>query len=265
VKRLFKVILNYRQNDESFCGILENSLVKHANSIRHFKMINQPITKFISSFVNLNRLELNDTSGSVKWNCLENLSLPLLRVLKARRVPIEVLTSLIKNTNGHLKEIKIDHINHNEINNKCIIQDIYQNCPNLKYLKLLIRSNNILELKNLLISCQYLNELRIIIDNDGFFNESDKSFNWNELFEVLARSSPTFLFDFKFCFYEAPSLKSLKFFLKNWKNRHFMLLKTIQVDHSFYETDLIWGDEHLDLIEKYKAQGIIKKYNHVCF
>src|SRR5204862_327623 len=155
-KRLFNVqflINSYKESDESFRKILENSLIKHANSIQHFKIDYQPTTKIISSFVNLNRLELDDFghSGMKTWNCLENLPLPFLQNLKAKRVPIKGLASLIENTNGYLIEINIDTISfpskfNSEIDYKKIIQAIYQNCPNLRYLNLMIRNNSILEL-----------------------------------------------------------------------------------------------------------------------
>jgi hypothetical protein len=262
IKELFNVRLIYNgyiKNDEPikpFWRSLENSLVKHANSIRYFKITRQPITKIISSFVNLNKLELSNIDYTA-WNCLENLSLPLLQYLKARSIPIKPLESLIKNSNGYLTEVKIDDV-YDRINNKSIIQAIYQKCPNLKYVKLLIFNNDILELENLLIKCQYLNRLHIIIQNGRFF---DDIYDWNYLFEVLTRSSPISLFNFKFSFTEAPKLESLKLFFDNWKNRHDMILKTVQF-YNYIRPTYPMNNEYLDLIEKYKAQGIVKKYTH---
>ena len=94
------------------------------------------------------------------WNCLKDLSLPFLQILNAKYIPVQVLTSLIENTCGHLTEIKIGYANNEEIDNKKIIRAIYQNCPNLKYLKLLFKSSDLLELENLLINCQYLNSCK---------------------------------------------------------------------------------------------------------
>ncbi|GBC09565.1 hypothetical protein RclHR1_08990009 [Rhizophagus clarus] len=264
MKRLFNVNLHYlqnEQNDESFCRILEGSLVTHANSIRYFKMTGRSITKFISSFVNLNKLELiaTDHNNVAAWNCLKNLSLPFIRILKARSIPIEALVSLIKNTNGCLTTIKIDYIAHTFDNNKCIIQAIYQSCPNLEYLKLFFKSSNILELNNLLNNCQYLSKLHIIIDN---YFESGALYNWDYLFEVLTSSSPACLYNLKFCFDEAPTLESLKLFLDNWKNRRSMLLKTMQINDIFLNPLNFWSDKHLDLLKEYKAKGIVKRYYH---
>ncbi|RIA87044.1 hypothetical protein C1645_828334 [Glomus cerebriforme] len=169
--------------DESFCKILENSLIKHANNIEYFKITKQPFTKILSSLINLKRLELSGASS----------------------IPIEALTSLIENTNGSLIEIRINRIVHEIINNKRIIHAIYQNCPNLRYLKLFFSGKNFLELEKLLIKCQYLNGLFILIDWVG-----DKDWDWDILFEILSKSSPTSLFKFKFtCGPSKLSLKSM--------------------------------------------------------
>ncbi|GBB91001.1 hypothetical protein RclHR1_01810004 [Rhizophagus clarus] len=241
-------VSNYQKINEEICEILENSLIKHANTIQYFGTTKQPITKFLSSFINLKRLELNDNFVYMSWNHLENLSLPSLQILKARSVPVKILASLIENTSGYLTEIKIDRIRHDVNNNKRIIQSIYQNCPMLKYLKLLFIKSNFLELEKLLISCQYLIGLYIIFEDvwDNYV-----MINWNHLFKILTQSSPSGLFKFKFYYSGKPKLESLKLFFDNWKNKNPMLLQTTQ----------LCKDEYIDLIERYKAKGIIKKFN----
>ncbi|CAB5366288.1 unnamed protein product [Rhizophagus irregularis] len=92
-------------NNNSFNKILENSLMKHAQIIQHFKINAPPITKILTTFVNLKELEL-DGGYHYPWNCLENLSLPLLQTLKTRAIPVEILASLIENTSGYLTKIK---------------------------------------------------------------------------------------------------------------------------------------------------------------
>jgi hypothetical protein len=246
-KKLFSVRFIYSEIDESFCRVLENSLILHSNSIQYLKITKQPITEFLSSFVNLKRLELDD-SRYMSWKCLGNLSLPYLQVLKTNRVPINVLINLIENTSGYLTEIKIDGVRHDEINNKKIIQSIYLNCPMLKYLKLLFINSNFSELENLLIYCQYLKGLYIIFE-DAWVNYF--TINWNHLFEILTKSSPPNLFKFKFYCFCVPQLESLEFFFDNWKGKHPMLLQTTPLNRSCY-----------DLIEKYKVEGVVKKFGH---
>src|SRR3989442_2684759 len=104
---------------------LEESLIKHANAIKYLTMGWKPITNILSSFVNLISLELKlNVSYSKSWGCLENLSFPVLKILKVQLVPSKILTSLIENTKGLLTEINIHQY---DADNKRLIQVIYQN------------------------------------------------------------------------------------------------------------------------------------------
>ncbi|PKY25684.1 hypothetical protein RhiirB3_440723 [Rhizophagus irregularis] len=246
IKKLYSInLMCYSYESESFCETLENSLIKHANTIKYFKTTKRPSTNILSYFINLRVLEL-DSFHYMPWNCLENLSLPFLKILKVKHVLTDNLTGLIENTSGTLIEISITwRICHSKINYKKIIQAIYQNCPNLKYLKLVIKKKNIIDLEKLLIQCQYLEGLYLVIE------DKVDEFNLNNLFKVLANSSPTNLFKFKFSFFEI-KFSSLKLFLDNWKGRHPMLLQ--------FGSDQL--DEIKDLIEEYKSEGIIKNCDY---
>ncbi|GBB91175.1 hypothetical protein RclHR1_18310003 [Rhizophagus clarus] len=266
-KKLFNIrlITKYHYKvDESYCEILENSLIKHANIIQNFTITNIPVPKILTSFVNLKKLELDDNFNELKTcDWLEKLSFPFLQVLKARRVPIKSLITIIENSRGYLTEINIDYVSHDVINNKKILQAIYQNCKNLKYLKLVIRNDNILELENLLINCQYLSGLYILVNNMSDSNNkkhNDKVIDWDHLFEVLAKFSPSCLFKFKFYFNKAPKLDSIKLFLDNWKGRHPILLQTTPLYCSS-----TYCLNNIDFIERYKAEGIIEKYENVSY
>jgi hypothetical protein len=178
----------------------------------------------------------------LEWSHLENLTLPVLKILKVRGVSSKSLVRLIENTNGCLTEISIDYQN-----DKSLIQSIYRNCPNLRYIKLCLVYNYISELENLLTNCQLLNGLVI-----------DCVADWNALFKILTKSSPIGLFKFKFYFNmcSTPKIEFLKSFFDNWKGRHSMLLQTIPIINNHLM------EEYFDLIEKYKAEGIIKKYDN---
>uniref|UniRef100_U9UJY7 F-box associated domain-containing protein n=1 Tax=Rhizophagus irregularis (strain DAOM 181602 / DAOM 197198 / MUCL 43194) TaxID=747089 RepID=U9UJY7_RHIID len=102
------------------------------------------------------------------------------------------------------------------------------------YLKLVLRNSSISELEELLIRCQYLDEL-YLFDYDGI--------DLNNLFRILTRSSPTNLFKFKFSFSQI-DLDSLELFFENWKGRHPMILQFVR------QTEDIEV-----LIEKYKSEG----------
>ncbi|RIA82240.1 hypothetical protein C1645_513276 [Glomus cerebriforme] len=229
--------------DESFLEIIKNSLIQHTETIQYFTTNTQPATKFLSTFVNLKQLEL----VLDRLIYLENLSLPFLQILKVTNVSIRSLTILIENTSGYLSVIKINCGDYSEINNKRIIQTIYQNCPKLNKLRLSIMNNNILELEQLLINCRYLSKLHII---DHFSGWGD--FYWNNVFEILTKSSPINLFKFRFSKFSPPDIESLKLFFNNWKGRHPMILKS---DWNFGW----YNDDFIDLIENYK-EGIVKEY-----
>jgi len=133
---------------------------------------------------------------------------------------------------------------------------IGQNSPNLKYLKMRLIRKIISEFEELLINCQYLDGLVIVIDKEEF--------NWNKLFEMLTKLSPTSLFKFKFYYYfeNKPKLEFLRSFLDNWKCRHSMLLQTFQFD---VPSNI---DEYFDLFnlfENYKTKGIVEKYDNSYF
>src|SRR6266496_3742757 len=95
----------FMRKDESFKS-LEESLIKHADTIKHLEMRWKPITRILSYLVNLLSLEINMTNWN-EFNNLENLSLPILKILKAQEVPFRILTNLIENTKGHLSEISV--------------------------------------------------------------------------------------------------------------------------------------------------------------
>ncbi|GBC05006.1 hypothetical protein RclHR1_00060019 [Rhizophagus clarus] len=237
----------YDTNNESFHKTLENSLIKRSNTIRNLKLNKQPTVNILSSFNNLISLEL-DCGCSYEWNewnSLENLTLPFLQILKARYIPVKYLTSLIENTSGSLIEVKIDYTTHDDIENRKIIQAIYHNCPRLKHLKLVIRNKNFSELEKLLINCQSLISLYILTN--------DVEFDWNNLFKILTKLSPNNLFKFKFfSSYVSPSLESLEIFLDNWKGGNSLSVKFNNIKHT---------EEYSDLIEKYKAKGVISKFD----
>ncbi|GBC06011.1 hypothetical protein RclHR1_06560002 [Rhizophagus clarus] len=248
-KELNNVCYSSFQRNVLFHKSIEESLVKHVNTIQYMKFDDEPCTKFLSYFVNLISLEINSSDDeNTYWKHLEDSSLPHLKFLKAKYIPSKCLAKLIENTKGALSEISIDSLRYNEYGNEELVQSIAQNCPNLKYLTLMLKNNDIIKLEELLINCQYLNGLIII---------TDKNFDWNKLFEILVESSPIDLFKFKFCSYYNIQVKHLDLFFDKWRNRPPMLLHTIPM----FSCHLLNLKEYSALIEKYKAEGTVKKYD----
>ncbi|PKK61570.1 hypothetical protein RhiirC2_791621 [Rhizophagus irregularis] len=239
---------------------LEEALIKCADTIQYLKIDWKPVTNLFSHLVNLISLEIH-AFRQKNWNHLnhlEKISLPHLKYLKAHYVPSKILASLIENTIGNLIEISIIY-GQSDYDEGRLIHAIYQNCPNLNYLKLSLFSENFSEFENLLINCQILNGLEI-------FCVHDYQINWKILFEILTRSTPISLFKFKFIYsifnsYLNINLESLKLFLDNWKDRSSMLL---QIFSSGVMLN-VEQKQHLlkleDLLQKYKTKGVIKNYN----
>ncbi|GBC00717.1 hypothetical protein RclHR1_03950013 [Rhizophagus clarus] len=249
-EKLFNVrfLTNYvnRTHDESFWEVLENSLIKHINTIRHFKIGRQPITQILTHFTNLRSLDITADYYSKGWHGFENVSLPFLQIIRTKGCFVTLLANLIGNTSRDLTEFTIHSGGGDIIGNRLVIQAVYKNCPNLKYFKLPLRNSSILELENLLINCQYLDGLYILTKN---------SLEWDDLFEILVKSSPKSLYKFIICFYYYKfKLESLKLFFDNWKGRQPMILRLIQITK--------FGTEHKNLIEKYKSEGVIQEFSY---
>ncbi|RIA84512.1 hypothetical protein C1645_413003 [Glomus cerebriforme] len=233
-------------NDASFYRDCGKALVKHANTI-HYLQINNELIPYLSSFINLKSLEIGAQGHNASWYNLENVSLSSLRILKTYNVPSDILAKFIGLNKG-LLEIKISGINF-EINSKILIQAIYNNCHNVQYIELIINNDDLLELKNLLIKCQYLDGL--ILD---IYDITADEMGWDNLFEILLESAPKNLFKFKFIHRTTIKFNALKNFFDNWKGRPPMLLHFIEMFHL--------TNKYLDLIEEYKKEGIVKKFFH---
>jgi hypothetical protein len=174
-KNLKEVNLIHRDltDRKSYRKTLEESLIKCVDTIQYLKINWKPITKSFSYLINLVSLEIRAAICDFKnWNHLEKVSLPLLKFLKFIYVPFNFIASLIKSTKGYLIEIIITY---QGVDDGTLIQAIYQNCPNLNYLKLTLFDSNISEFENVLINCQFLMGLEVIGLHD---NNNQNPFNW---------------------------------------------------------------------------------------
>ncbi|EXX66823.1 hypothetical protein GLOIN_2v1787517 [Rhizophagus irregularis DAOM 181602=DAOM 197198] len=259
--RLFSInFLNDFFNDKSSRKVIENSLVKHSNTIQYFSMCEQLETKVFTSFVNLKMLELkgNRTDSELKWNNIRDLSLLYLQTLKVRNIPINCLTNLIISSGRQLTKICYHY--KDVFSNKLLIRAIYQNCPNLIYLELLYRNKIILDLEKLLINCRYLKR----IDFNIYHYKELRGYlyvRWHQLFCTLAVSSPPSLFEFVFKYTdENPEFICLKYLFDSWKGRHPISLKFKKERDYYYDSNQYVS--LIEFIESYKEKGIIEKFVH---
>jgi hypothetical protein len=233
--------------------IFEKSLIKKADTIQHLQINRNPGDEFLSYFVNLSSLKIGRydyAENKTNWCHLERVSSPGLKVLIANIESHKNLDRMIKTTNGHLHEITLTHsgIVSDADYNRRLIRAIYQNCPNLRYLSMPIKEQNIPEFERLLINCQNLN---------GLIFDYELHFKYKSLFEILIRSSPISLYKFKIYFNRkfGPKFKLLKSFFDNWKDRHPMILQINMFN--FY--DYREMDKLKELVKKYEVKGIVQR------
>ncbi|RGB31006.1 hypothetical protein C1646_764598 [Rhizophagus diaphanus] len=222
---------------DSYYDAIENSLFNHSSTIEYLKTPRHINTIILSSFVNLKVLDMSNhyMNWEFKWN--QNLIFPHLEILKVSRFSIHTVINIIEHTSGHLLELSIEKV---YWNNESIIQAIYQNCPKLKYLKMMLENKDLLEFKNILINCQDLNELYIVTAH----------YFWGDLFEILAEYSPMNLYKFTFTMMIIIS-ESLVDFFKLWEGRRPMILKFFSNSKNIKK-----------IMQNYKAKGIIKDYDY---
>jgi hypothetical protein len=212
---------------------------------------NAKLLAAIFSKQNLISLDIDFYYAAIDWEHLKNLSLPDLKFLTVNNMRVKDLASLINKTKGCLTEIKLDNSydRYYDDRHTLYVQSIYQNCPNLRYLKLILFDESfngkISDFEILLTNCNYLEGL--IVDNSRL----TVSFGLDNFYKILTKSSPTSLFKFKikFSYYICHEKESLVTFFNNWKGRNPMLLQAT------YRSDSLSS-----LIKKYVDKGIVKSY-----
>src|SRR5437764_5272137 len=70
----------------------EKALIKHADTVQHLKIDWNPVTKILSHLVNLVSLDIDVTFGPNWGNFknVENISLPVIKDLRARDIPFKI-------------------------------------------------------------------------------------------------------------------------------------------------------------------------------
>jgi hypothetical protein len=216
----------------------------------------------LTKFHKLKTLIIHDVSISFSEDQLKMLKYPELETFNIDFISISDASIIIENSGGHLREISLRfeghgdwffESEHNSDHNDeflIFICKIYKNCPLIEHLSLLFLSTmeHFIEFEKLLIICQKLKSLLLVIINN------DKKTTGKKLLKILTKSAPTnlreirFFEDFKF------SLKDLEKFFKNWKDRPALSILT--------SDPLYRGEDYVELINKYKNNGIIKDFRY---
>jgi hypothetical protein len=163
-----------------------------------------------------------------------------LQVLELYNIKdILIAIKIIQNTGGDLQEIKIYGTNHFHYSER-YISTIYKYCPFIKYISFFINNDNLNELEQLLINCQYLKAINVEI-------LSCEDFDSNKFLNLLVNLAPISLYKIRIS-RKIFTIDSLSSFFKNWKGRKTLYLYNFIKDHH-------------EVFEKYEKSGIIK-YNH---
>ncbi|CAB4477650.1 unnamed protein product [Rhizophagus irregularis] len=190
---------------------------------------------------------------------------PELEILNIEYNKLNTVSNIIENSGGHLKKILLkpyniidfelgdDNFNENYLN---FIRKVYENCPSLEYLSILISSTkeNFTELEKLLKRCKNLKSLLIVIFDNYEDTYEDSLKYGKELLKILIRSAPTNFKEIRFGSEFKFSLEMLEEFLENWRGRRALSLFTID--------PIYMREDYTELINKYKSNGVVKDFEY---
>ncbi len=207
----------------------------------------------------LQELALLSDHHTESFKDLQHVILPQLQVLKfpCHCTNHEYLIKFLENNGMFLKELYI-HTNNNSLN-----LAIAKFCSNLKSLCTIFNNDEMETLKAILIGCQQLESIKVWC-GDSYLNE-------NKLLEVVVKCSPKKFHEVKILqlvkirkssWIMNLTLSEREFFLGelepiliSWANRiPPKLLSLIVLDN------LKIKKESMEVIEKFKKSGIIKKF-----
>ncbi|CAB5186448.1 unnamed protein product [Rhizophagus irregularis] len=246
---------NYKRKDT--CKGLGNSIMKHSNNIIHFKVtldyeIDFPPIEFYQKFINLKTLSLYN-NGRIR-NCFDSrflfLNCPKLEILQIGRVSQFVLSNIISKTEGSLWYIRAGYT-YDENQSKELIRTIYQYCPDLCNIYLVIDDQDFEELQQLLMKCKNLFEIILQSHKRGKLMS-----NGSILLDLLVRYAPINLEEIELVSNWEITVNDLEKFLKNWAHRENPLEFRIRHVPSI-------TDEHLKILDTYKEKGIIKLFKNM--
>ncbi|RIA99328.1 hypothetical protein C1645_811565 [Glomus cerebriforme] len=212
--------------------------------------VNVPIS-FIINFKNLQELVLSFKSERAfldNFDQLKQVTFPQLKVLKfLDECPkVETLIEFLEINGKNLEELYVTN------NDNLLNLAIAGLCPNLKSLYAIFKDDEIETLKVILSSCQHLESIRVWCDGE-YLNEKD-------FLGILAKYSSKNLYELRIYYvFDGPSEifpEELEEFFINWRNRiPLSFIVKGSCVNSFENKK-----ENMEIIEKYKRLGIIKKF-----
>ncbi|CAG8571605.1 6421_t:CDS:1 [Funneliformis caledonium] len=245
-------------NSQAWIEIIP-ALEKHSKTLTtlhiHGDII--PLT-FINLFKNLKELVVPNSNQI--FNELQYVTIPKLRSLRistffdpayiifSEIMRDDLLVKFLENNGKHLNELYIDSIN------KSLKLSIARFCPNLKNLYIIFKNNELNLLKSIFYNCQHLESIKIW-RGGNYINEK-------EMLEVFAKHSPKSFHELKIHNRVQSELlpRDLRSFLKSWSNRIPQKPLTLIIENYDDDYGLDVNEENIQIIEKFKTLGVIKKF-----
>ncbi|CAG8531992.1 4391_t:CDS:1 [Funneliformis mosseae] len=244
------------------------ALKKKADTLIHFityfiriQFFTNVLSKVLPELHNLKVLNLDILDYKLKYQL--NISrFQHLEVLQTGYITIDTVNCLIKSSGGCLKKILIgDFETYNDNlydDSLLLIRTVRENCPLIECLSLVFitSDDHFIELERLLRTCQYLKVLILEtiadFDEDETITYEQRGLAGEKLLNVLIKSTPINLSVIGI-FDEYFSINILGEFLENWRGRQALSILT---SNNEYE-----NEEFAKLIDKYKEEGVIKKFS----
>ncbi|PKK61463.1 hypothetical protein RhiirC2_791770 [Rhizophagus irregularis] len=234
--------------DMDWSGII-SSLTKHSITLTklHIQVNGNKELSFINKFKNLQELFIlfesygSSNSSNKHFKDLQYTKFDQLQILKLDGgcPKFEILVKFLENNGKNLKEF---HVNGYGSLNLIIAKY----CPNLLSLYTLFPKNEMETLKFIFNNCQKLESIKILC-GEGYLTEK-------EILKIVAIHSPKNFHELKLYNFDISGSDFEPFFI-NWKDR--VPLKSISF---IIECHLNVKRENIELLEKYKNLGIIKKF-----
>ncbi|CAG8648347.1 8273_t:CDS:1, partial [Funneliformis caledonium] len=244
----------FNQDKTSLIG-LGTALLEHSEHLLQFsahldREINFPPPEFYRRFKNMRVVSLLNLNHRTYFEGLFSLlDCPKLEILHLGYTSQATLSKIISRTEGSLNLIRVRKYFYDKIHSKGLFQIIYQRCPKLSSVNLVMDQKDLKDLQQLLIDCRSLTELILVSTrNHGGFNCG--ILNLIVTFASLSLDTVNLMLNWEI------TMEDLIKFLENWegRNRNPLTFKTYHVQSM--------TNEHLGVLHRYMEKGIIKMYRN---
>ncbi|CAI2172749.1 1752_t:CDS:1 [Funneliformis geosporum] len=205
---------------------------------------------FVSYFINLQELIISIRIPFEGFNGLKFARFTKLRIFKIpHEVPkLEMLIKFLENNGINLDEFSTSVV----YPDKSLNQSLVRFCPNLKKLSINFGNDELETLKTIFVHCQYLESIKIWCQDD--YNR----LNGRNLLEVVVNHAPKNFYELKIYMNLILLPTDLEKFFISWKDRSPQ--KTLSLVIIIDEFSLEIKEEIINVIERYKVLGIIRKF-----